>query len=250
MKQVVDLSFIEWLDDGQIPQRLYPDIIQTYSGTATAQLTTHPIETGANIVDHYRPDTTVLAVTAIFADTPLRGDLSTGYPGGAKSVQLNYAPEPPAKFAPTLAAVSAVEGLLGLTKSRPETIEMITFDSPPKRGAEAWSTFLDMRDKARILRVKLPIGEFFPVMLVSVEPSQNSDGDMTTFALSFQEVQYATTDTVPVLSLEPRAQKKHKVTTLEEIKIEGADDRSRQKKVIQDVKAGNLGAALDHLFGF
>jgi len=71
------------------------DCTVTETHTATSTVTEHPVESGANITDHIRPDPVQLSITGIVSDTPIGSrQVQRSIEVGGASVQVTQQ-EPP-----------------------------------------------------------------------------------------------------------------------------------------------------------
>ena len=74
------------------------DCTVTETHTATSTVTEHPVESGANITDHIRPDPVQLSITGIVSDTPIGSrQVQRAVSVGGASVQVTQQ-EPPIKI--------------------------------------------------------------------------------------------------------------------------------------------------------
>ncbi len=71
------------------------DCTVTETHTATSTVTEHPVESGANITDHIRPDPVQLSITGIVSDTPIGSrQVQRSIDIGGASVQITQQEAP------------------------------------------------------------------------------------------------------------------------------------------------------------
>ena len=71
------------------------DCTVTETHTATATVTEHPVESGANITDHIRPEPVQLSITGIVSDTPIGSkQIQRAIEAGGTTVQVTQQEAP------------------------------------------------------------------------------------------------------------------------------------------------------------
>jgi hypothetical protein len=235
-----NLPFIEWEDDSGATQRLYADVLLSEETTLAASVSEHPIEAGADITDHYRPENETVDLVLIFTDSGTRGDLSPNAVGSERLVPLVY---PAARqqtdfqkafdtFSPG-ALVRMGLNTLNPPTPLPTSVKAFAFDAQPSRGAEAFDTIQQIRLGAKICKVSTTIIDFIDMVLTSAKILRDDTTDQTKVSVSFQRVRFVQTDVAIALPVEPRAQKATKAgaqgTHPEEAEV---DKRSFAKKLL------------------
>ncbi len=116
--------------------------------TFAAEVTQHPVEEGADIADHTRPQPTEISLECVVSNTPL----------GASETR------------------TVEQNRVQFTSTAPE------FD--PKRTTDAYRALIDFRDTGTLLTVVTPLDTFEDLVITSVAiPVQSPDGLRFTVAL-------------------------------------------------------------------
>jgi hypothetical protein len=230
-----NLPFLEWEDDSGSTQRLYADVQLSEETTLPASVSEHPIEAGADITDHYRPENETIDVVWIFSDSGTRGDLSPNAVGSERLVPLTYPAARDADLFQTFSPGGLVR--MGLNALNPPTplptsVKAFAFDAQPRRGAEAFDTIQQIRLGAKICKVSTTIIEFIDMFLTSAKLIRDDTTDQTKVSFSFQRVQFVQTDVAIALPVEPRAQPKKKAGAQGTHPEATEDKRSFLKKLL------------------
>lgn len=230
-----NLPFIEWVDDAGDTQRLYPDVLLSEETTLAASVSEHPIEVGADITDHYRPENETVDLEMVFTDSGTRGDLSPNASGSIRTIPLTY----PAAAEADLFQTFSPGGLtrMGLNVLSPPTplpksVQAFGFDTKPRRGAEAFDTIQQIRLGAKICKVSTTIIDFVDMVLISSKIRRDDSTDKTAVSATFQRVRFVQTDVAIALPVEPRAQPAKKAGAQGTKPEEVEDKRSFLKKLI------------------
>ena len=118
MIPLADLPYVEWTDpDTGAVNRIYADAVTDESPNLPALVSTHAVEKGSKITDHYRKDSETVSITYAFSNAPIRGDLDPDNPGTRQPISLNYPPNK-AQGAPLYTPGGLVKGVTGLSGSR------------------------------------------------------------------------------------------------------------------------------------
>jgi len=216
------LPYLEWTepDTGEVV-RFYADATKDEEPDLPAVATSHPVETGAPITDHYRKDPENFKVALFLSGSPLRGDLDPDNPGDLSTFPLKIPPYPPGAslFTPGGATqavgglISAGLGALGLGPPPPPTsFDALSFDDPPKNRAAAFlETVRRLQTNGVLVAVGSTLGRVENMAIMSCAAHRSADtGDGTDFELSLQELRFVTSDVTLGLPLpvEPRGQPK------------------------------------------
>lgn len=199
-----DLPWVEYQDDFGATQRIYPDVDESEDVGLPAEVTTNPIEEGADVADNYRPQPDTVDLKWFISESPIRGDLGS-IKGSRRPVKLIYPPAPPPAIS-LLTAVNAVQTLLGFGDAPPKTMNVLQFPSAPKRFAEVIASVQDIRLNKRLCRVKTSTTIFPDMMLTNANPTRSkAEGDGGRISLSFQHVEFVVSAEALAVPVEPRA---------------------------------------------
>ncbi len=153
------------------------DCTVTETHTATATVTEHPVESGANITDHIRPEPVQLSITGIVSDTPI----------GSKQIQR------------------AIEA--GGTKV--QITERETPTSAAGFGRTAWAKLEAIRAAAKPVKVTTRDRTYESMALMSLSvPKEAKTGGAFMFTAQFKQVRIVFNRTTKVVVA--KAPKSHK----------------------------------------
>jgi hypothetical protein len=153
------------------------DCTVTETHTATSTVTEHPVESGANITDHIRPDPVQLSITGIVSDTPIGSrQVQRSIEVGGASVQVTQQ-EPP----------SSATGF----------------------GRAAWAKLDAIRTAAKPVKVVTRDKTYENMALVSLSvPKESKTGGALNFTAQFKQVRIVYNRTTRVVVA--KATKSHK----------------------------------------
>ena len=153
------------------------DCTVTETHTATSTVTEHPVESGANITDHIRPDPVQLSITGIVSDTPIGSrQVQRSIEVGGASVQVTQQ-EPP----------SSATGF----------------------GRAAWAKLDAIRTAAKPVKVVTRDKTYESMALVSLSvPKEAKTGGALYFTAQFKQVRIVYNRTTKVVVA--KAPKSHK----------------------------------------
>jgi len=153
------------------------DCTVTETHTATSTVTEHPVESGAKITDHIRPDPVQLSITGIVSDTPI----------GSRQVQRSI----------------AVGGAsVQVTQQEPPT-------STTGYGRAAWAKLDAIRTAAKPVKVVTRDKTYENMALVSLSvPKESKTGGALNFTAQFKQVRIVYNRTTRVVVA--KATKSHK----------------------------------------
>lgn len=153
------------------------DCTVTETHTATATVTKHPVESGANITDHIRPEPVQLSVTGIVSDTPI----------GSKQIQR---------------AIDAGGAKVQITESETPT-------SAVGFGRTAWAKLEAIRVAAKPVKVTTRDRTYESMALTSLTvPKEAKNGGALYFTAQFEQVRIVFNRTTKVVV--SKASKSHK----------------------------------------
>lgn len=153
------------------------DCTVTETHTATSTVTEHPVESGAKITDHIRPDPVQLSITGIVSDTPI----------GSKQVQR---------------AVSVGGASVQVTQQEPPS-------SATGFGRAAWAKLDAIRVAAKPVKVVTRDKTYESMALVSLSvPKEAKTGGALYFTAQFKQIRIVYNRTTKVVVA--KATKSHK----------------------------------------
>lgn len=284
MKAKDDLPYLEWTEpDTGARKRLYADVITDESGNLGAVVTQHAVEKGSKITDHYRKEPEAVQCTYYFSGAPLRGDLDDDTPGSVTTVALRYETSRARKrpsttqlkyesgpgpglallnpFAAASAGVSALGAALGIgalpktvspsqvdASQVPNSVQALTFASPPKRLEKAIETVRRLQTLGILVTVKTTFGPFEDCGILAAEIKKTPDhGTSGEIAFSFQQLRFASSDIANAtpLPLEPRALPKKGAGAAGAKTADPAKPEATVgAKLVNDYAGGTLGGGL------
>ena len=153
------------------------DCTVTETHTATSTMTEHPVESGANITDHIRPDPVQLSITGIVSDTPIGSrQVQRSIDIGGASVQITQ------QEAPT---------------------------SATGFGRAAWAKLDAIRTAAKPVKVVTRDKTYDSMALVSLSvPKESKTGGALYFTAQFKQIRIVYNRTTKVVVA--KATKSHK----------------------------------------
>lgn len=198
-----------WQDDDGNAHVVPVDVVTNHSDDRTAEVTTHPIEKGANINDHIiqQPDTLSLEIAQTQSPfiTPIQDGAAFSAPNGfsAQNVKLNVQPNAfkpgGLLFLTRLAgsAIAAVGSALGLTSpDAPPSVTVITADGPTDRIGDLHDALIKVKSEGRFCTVTFR-GRIYPNYIVTKVgwKTQKNEVGLGRFTLELQSIHVVTTDT-------------------------------------------------------
>lgn len=194
--------------------------------TSAVTVTEHPVEKGANISDHVRPELAHLTCEAMVTNHPLRQPASNmqGVTGRVQALDLQWQTqeensrkirlEIPKRIelpvgVPVVGALLASSGALDTTETREvETLvfspapdgaaaQVLQFDGEFDRVRDVYEELRGLQDSATLLTVNTSIREYENLILQNLTaPRTVQDGASITFTFDLKEIKFATTQTV------------------------------------------------------
>lgn len=193
------------------------DCTVTETHTATSTVTEHPVESGANITDHIRPDPVQLSITGIVSDTPI----------GAREVQR------------------AIEiGGVSVQIKQQETPT-----SPTGFGRAAWSKLDAMRLAAKPVTVLTRDKKYESMAIVSLTvPKEAKTGGALYFTAQFKQVRIVfNRSTKVVVAKAPKSHKKQ--DTGKQPTAELAQPKNYSSELREQAGDAGVNKALDQISG-
>ena len=154
------------------------DCTVTETHSATATVTEHPVESGANITDHIRPEPLQLSITGIVSDTPL----------GSKQIQR----------------------AIDIGGTSVQVTQQETPTSATGFGRAAWAKLDAIRTAAKPVKVVTRDKTYDSMALVSLSvPKESKTGGALYFTAQFKQVRIVYNRTTRVVVAKaPKAHKK------------------------------------------
>lgn len=189
-------TVITWTDDAGAVISLELDVDLQESHDLSSEITEHPVEEGADVMDHVRPRLRRVSVEGYVSDTP--GLTNPGVADVANFVGLELQlPDRPLRVSLSgglAAGISAVkEGLFGLAPA-PKVL-MLQLDDFKSRKRAVYDALEDARLNARLCRVITSLHEYDNMLIEQVTPSRTpNDGNGATFAITLKEIIQVSSD--------------------------------------------------------
>ncbi len=244
------LPYIEWTDPNSgAVTRVYADAITAESANMAAVVTKHAVERGAPIADHYRKLGEAVSIELYFAGSPVRGDLDPSNIGKRVERPLKYEKSNANTIPFTPGAITAsVLGAISGGSSQPKTLNVLTFETPPKLRHEKFiEQVRDLQTRGILVTVKTSFGPFEDLGIVLAVPSRTpEDGEGGRVALTLEQMPFATSDLVTALPLpaEPRALPKKSGNAAGAEVVDDAGEASALKRITDRIGLTSAGSGL------
>lgn len=200
------------------------DLLISEQHTLESEVTSHPIETGAEASDHVRNLPRKGSLVGLVTNFPLNG-VSTGL----------IAP-PPAEFMAKLNSLGGgiaerIASLNPLTaplapKPTMTAADYANLPRPKNRAADAWGLFKSLRDARQPVIISTGLEKYLDVIVTKVSTMRDKDtGDALKFTVDFQEINFVTLSSIEI------------TTTTQPLPTTGGKPRVSKGKVGGKVKA-------------
>ena len=212
-------AFLSWLDDANEAQSLYFDLAFSYGAEHSSEVTTHPVEAGANIADHVRVKPLQIKLEVLVTNSPI-ADLPDGSrQGKVVSTTLSY---------PTTLAASY----------GPKTLNSYQFGGPNSDYVnDTYTKLWYLHDSHQLLSVTTPIKLYGNLVITDVKflrDEQNS-GDAGRFSIDLEQITIVSSDLVDTAVI-PQAKKEE---TLGQTDTEaGTDNAGPQQSILSWLGSG------------
>lgn len=198
-----------WADDDGNAHVVPVDVVTNHSDDRAAEVTSHPVEKGANINDHIiqQPDTLSLeiAITQSPFITPAQDGTAFSKPTGfsIQNVPLNVQPN---AFKPgglllltslAGAGIAAIGNALGLTSPTPApSVNVIVADGPSDRIGDFHDAMIKVKTEGRFCTVTFR-GRVYPNYVLTKVGWKTQKGEvgLGRFTLEMQSIRIVTTET-------------------------------------------------------
>lgn len=234
------MQYVEWVEPkSSATIRIYPDVIEVETASLPATITSHAVEKGAKITDHYRKDLETCTIALFFSSHPIRGDLDDDNPGEVGPVKLNIPPLSNGAPIYTPGGLSsaiggAIGSLFGGGGGLPKTLDVLKFATDPReRFAAAVETFRRLQTEGILITAGTSFGRFENMGITLATPSRTPEiGGSGKIELQLSQMRFVTSDIASALPLpkEPRGQKKGLSSKAGSNALDGGADSSALKK--------------------
>ena len=206
-------AFLSWIDDANEAQNLYFDLAFSYGAEHSSEVTTHPVESGANIADHVRVKPLQIKLEVFVSNSPI-ADLPDGSRKGAVvSTPLSY---------PT--ALAAGYG--------PKTLNSYQFSGPNSDYVnDTYLQLVALHNLHQLLEVTTPITTYHNLVITAVKfvRDEANSGDAGRFSIDLEQITIVTSDIVDSAVI-PQAKKQE---TMGQTETEETDTPQEQESVLE-----------------
>jgi hypothetical protein len=184
---------------------VYFDLTLSEVYEETSEITSHPVETGVNVVDHVRPNPLTVSLQGYVTNTPLERDIfqDRGLEGTVSVSIPTYTPPPE----PTPGSAFRALGQ-DLSPSPPPQPTILTFDQPFDRILEVQQQLTRLRLAATLLRLISSTLEYTDLVISRVGLPRDEPGGAS-FEIDLVQIRVIQTATVEAPKpVEPRGSPK------------------------------------------
>lgn len=198
------MFFLFWSDKSGQTQDAIFDVVSQETHESVLAITSHPVEEGSDVTDHARAEPVRITVEGFVSNVPSITNPGVGQLMALRSVLLTI-PEKAGGapiFTPgglTQAAGSAIGGLLGLTKSLPKSMPVLTATGPwQDRGQFIYRKLLQaQKDRARITVVATKVQSIADMLIERLAvPRAVGDAGGLMFQIDLLQIRIVTSETV------------------------------------------------------
>lgn len=173
------MAEVTWLlDDGQEQSILFDATVRD-SHESSATITEHPVDEGANISDHIRPDLDQVTLQVVVSNTPIVSpiDHNDGVVGTQQQVELGSG-----------AMASA---------------NVLVFDGAVTRVRSVYEALLDLKNSGTLVNVLTSLREYESMGIKRISPIREAkSGNSLVATVEFKQIRVVSSEIVP--SPEPR----------------------------------------------
>lgn len=188
------------------------DIVTSEKATHTVSASTHPVEEGADVTDHVKPEPTNISIETFISNTPVR-DPNFLYDGQVAGLELSV-PTKEKTIYPTPGSLmnAAMSELSSALSGGPEPWKALVTKYPRAFNApkDVLEQLLDWQERAILGKVIFPDRAYENMLITSVETSRTAEtsGGLG-ITISFQSIRLVEAKLVDApVPTEPRAKKK------------------------------------------
>lgn len=215
------------------------DAVSAETHEALMTLTSHPVEEGANVTDHARPENKQLSIEAYVSNKPLLSN-----PGAESFLELGTIPlnlpKVPGAVAPTPGAITRTI-TAGIDAALHKAPDKASVEKPsgdfPNRAKAMWELLTKAQGAAALITVSTTLEQVDNMMIERVtSPRTVQDGNGATFQVDLKRVRIVKSETVDApVPAESRGAKE-------------ADKGSKNAKKTDEKKDGGLKSFAAGLF--
>lgn len=255
-------------------QKLRFDVVSSESYEEVMAITSHPVEEGANIVDHARPEHTRLTIEGYVSNKPIYSNPDVEKYADFGKVDLYLPPEPafdvqsvdleippyPSPFSPTPGGLTRtvtglVDNLLHPAKSkatlrRPKGVVASRFAATalrakgdfPDRAKAIYERLLAAKDARAFIRVISKLTELDNLLIERVAcPRKPEDGNGATFEVDLVRVRVVKSETVA--APEPAEARGAKLTSKGSKSAKKSPEEEKKEEVLRSTAVGIVDGA-------
>jgi hypothetical protein len=234
---------LTWNDDaGAVVSAVFDvDLQETHEGTNI--ITEHPVEDGADIADHIRPQLKRFTVEGFVSDTPLLSNPDVVNKTTFTALELQI-PDQPFKFGLSNAVNAGVSALSdALFPPKPIRVNMLTFDNFESRIRAARDVLDGARVAGRLIRILTSITEYDNMVIEQLTVTRSpDDGSGAHFTVSLKEIEKVSSD----VTVAPEPAELSGATK----KAAGSKNAKDDAAKVDGLKKSILAKALDGAAGF
>lgn len=204
------LVLFSWVETSGKARSLALDASPTRQHTASAQVTEHPVETGNPVTDYIRPMPRRLSVEGFITNTPIGAPPEGANNGVGASTSTQSLTLYPASGAPQALKWQALE-----------------FTAPFNRVQGAWLMLTRAIRLGNLFEITTSLDDYTNMAATQIVVSESpTAADALNFTIDFQELRFASTQTVAVPVRQDIDHNCHKTPT----NIDGPSDADAAKK--------------------
>lgn len=245
-------TYLIWEDDAGETKSVRFDVVSTETHELLNVITEHPVETGANISDHVRPELERVSLEGYVSNKPLYSNPGVEEIMDFSVLELTL-PEQETELPITPGAVTrAVVGAVGsLFDSKPTSANVLNGTDFVDRVRAMYDDLKDARDNHRIIRLETALHEYDSMVIERLAiPRSVQDGTGATFQVDLKQIRTVTSETVA--APEP-AEARGQATVSAGSKSGDKNNDAKKSERLQSIAAGlkdGAGASLKDLVGF
>lgn len=165
------------------------DVLVSENHKLEAQVTEHPVETGANINDHIRRMPRKGTLVGLVTNHPLKGRAELPSDLRQKLADIGNT-----TYLGTVAQQYGLASRPTLTAS-----DFASLEAPTNRAEDAWSLFKRLWETGEPVTISTGLERYTDVFVTSVSTDRTSDtGEALRFTVEFQEVRFVTLTDVEI----------------------------------------------------
>jgi hypothetical protein len=165
---------ITWQINGEDRSIQFDAVLsEEHSGGAT--VTEHPVEKGAAITDHVRPEQERVTIEALVTNTPTR---------------LPATQNKGARDRTTPQVVQTTRRIRGIPVPVAAAASVLEFDAEMDRPVDVWAELRDVRDNARLIKIEGGIREYTDMIVdgLTVPRAAGNKRDVLKFSISAKKL--------------------------------------------------------------